>query len=263
MYLTLQEDNDENYYKLKSMLDKDIEIFSRYEAREIYTSVINYCIKKINNGFDNFLIEFLDLNEALLEKNIIVDEGLSPWRFKNMITAGLKISRFEWVENFIETYKNKIPNRYRENAITFNIAQLYFYQKRYEELLPLLLQVEYEDFTYALNSKIFTVITYFELDEDEAIYSFIDSFKTYLRRQKSISEKRKLNYLNFLKYTKKLAKNKFNRNQNVLLKIQAEIKEHGNTVSKEWLLEKIDQQLYMNGNQRSSNTEVSKSRQSS
>lgn len=257
MYLTLKEDKDENYFKMRNILEKNIGIFPKHEAKEIYTSLINYCIKKINTGEDSFLNEFLQLNEILLDRNIIAANELSPWKFKNIITVALKLGKFEWVENFISTYKNKLSLRYKDNAITFNTAQLYFYQKKYEELLPLLLQVEYEDFTYRLNTKLFTVITYYELNEDEAILSFIDSFKTYLRRQKAISEKRKENYLNFLKHTKKLVKNKFDKNQVTLLKIQSQILEKGNTVSKEWLLEKIDQLLYPNGKQKSTNTLLS------
>ena len=250
MYLTLKEDNDDNYFEFKELLEKHIDIFPKGEAKEIYTAAINYCLKKANLGNNDFLLEFLELNENLLEKNIIAQNELSPWKFKNIVTAGLKLSKFKWVEEFIENYKDKIPEIYRDNAITFNTAQLHFYQKRYEDVLPSLLQVHYEDFTYSLNSKLFTVITYYELGEDEAIYSFIDSFKTYLRRQKSISDKRKENYLNFLKYTKRLAKNKVQKNKNTLLKIQTEIKDHGKTVSKEWLLEKIDQLLYPNAKQR-------------
>ena len=256
MFLTLTEDKDENYFKLKELLEKHIDIFPNYEAKEIYTSAINYCSRKINSGNNKFLSEFLQLNESLIEKNIIENE-LGPWKFKNIISVALKLGKFEWAENFIENYKNKLPERYKENAITFNTAQLYFYQKRYEELLPILLQVEYEDFTYRLNTKLFTVITYFELGEDEAILSFIDSFKTYLRRQKTISNKRQQNYINFLKHTKKLVKNKFEKNQVVLLKMQREIQDNGKTVSKEWLLEKIDQLLYPNGTQRDPKTEYS------
>lgn len=256
MYLTLNEDED-SYYKLKSLLVKYIEIFPQYEAREIYTSVINYCIKKINIGDDNFLNEFIQLNETLLEKNIIADNELSPWRFKNIVTVGLKLSKFEWVENFIEKYKNKIPLEYRDNAITFNTAQLYFYQKKYKDLLPLLLQVEYEDFTYSYNSKLYTVITYYELQEEEALESFVDSYKVYIRRQKSISDKRKSKILNFLNYTKKLLRYKSKKNHVGLTKMESEIKRNKETVATEWLLEKIDQLLYPNGHQKSINTEYS------
>jgi len=255
MYLTLSE-NEDSYYKLKALLKKHIEIFPQNEAREIYTSVINYCIKKINLGEDNFLNEFIQLNETLLEKNIIADNELSPWKFKNIVTVGLKLSKFEWVKNFIERYKNKIPLNYRDNAITFNTAQLFYYQKKYEDLLPLLLQVDYEDFTYALTSKVYTVVTYFELNESETLISNLDSFRTYLSRKKSIPDNRKKRHQKFISYVKKLLKYQFNKKAD-LANMRNEISEARNTVAKEWLLEKIDQLLYPNGNQRSINTEYS------
>ena len=251
MYLTLKENNDNNYHKLKDLLEKDIDIFPLSEAREIYTSVINYCIKKINQGEDTFLNEFLLLNETLLEKNIIADNELSPWRFKNIVTVGLKSKKFEWVESFIENYKEKVPIQYRENAITFNTAQLYFYQKKYEDLLPLLLQVEYEDFTYNLSTKLLTCISYFELNELEALQSFLDSFKAYLNRQKTISNNRKRMFLNFITHVKKLLKFKYNKNVN-LLKLKEQILNDGHIAGKEWLLEKIDQLLYPHASQRTS-----------
>ena len=206
MYLTLTEDNDDNYFKLKELLEKHIDIFPNYEAREIYTSAINYCLKKVNSGHFSFAHEFLQLNESLLEKNILADGELSPWKFKNICTGALQLGKFEWVENFMETYKFKLAEKYRDNAITFNTAQLYFYQKKYEKLLPILLQVEYEDFTYALSSKIFTVVTYYELGETETLISYLDSFRTYLSRKKSISEKRKKRHQNFISHVKKLVK---------------------------------------------------------
>lgn len=251
MYLTLQEDNDDNYFKFKQLLEKHIGIFPKDEAKEIYTAAINYCLKKANSGNSDFLLEFLELNETLLEKNIIAENELSPWKFKNIVTAGLKLSRFKWVEEFILTYKNKITEKYRDNAITFNTAQLFFYQKRYAEVLPILLQVDYEDFTYSINSRLFIVISYYELKEFEALTSFIDSFKIYLRRQKSITESRKQIYSSFLNSTKKLLRFK-NFKKIDLLKMRDEILESNQIASKGWLLEKIDQLLYPAAKQRNS-----------
>ncbi len=251
MYQTLQGNEDSTYYKLKDLLELNIHIFPKSEAKEIYTNVINYCIRKINSGQNEFLHEFVKLNETLLEKNIIADNELSPWRFKNIITAGLKLSKFQWVESFIEKYKGKVSKNYRENAITFNTAQLYFYQKKYEELLPILLQVQYEDFTYSLSSKLITCITYFELNETEALFSYLESFRAYLSRQNNISNDKKKWNLNFISNTKKLLKFDSSK-KNVYVEMKNKIEQTKDTAAREWLLEKIDQLLYPNGTQRDS-----------
>ena len=241
MYLTLvSKDGDEHYFKLKELLEKNIDLFPKNQAKEIYTTAINYCLKRANYGKQEFLLEFLNLNEYLLEKNIIAENELSPWKFKNIITAACKLKRFEWAENFINQYKDKITDKYRENAITFNTAQLYFYQKRYTDLLPLLLQVDYEDFTYSLNSKLFTVITYYELDEIEPLLSFIEAFRTYLNRQSKLSASRKKRYLNTLKIVKKISRLNF-ADEKKLTKIKEETTSmKGEITLEDWIFEKIE-----------------------
>lgn len=241
MYLTLvSKDGDEHYFKLKALLEKHIDLFPKDQAKEIYTTAINYCLKRANFGNQDFLFEFLNLNEYLLEQNIIAENELSPWRFKNIITAACKLKRFEWAENFINQYKDKITKSYRENAITFNTAQLYFYQKKYTELLPLLLQVEYQDFTYSLSSKLLTVVTYYELDEIEPLLSFIEAFRTYLNRQSKLSVARKKRYLNTLKIVKKLSRLSFS-DQKKLAKIKEEaLSLKGQISSEAWIFEKIE-----------------------
>lgn len=241
MYLTIVTNEDKHYFKLKSLLEKHLEIFPKNEAKEIYTTAINYCLKKANLGSQQFLTEFLILNEYLLEKNIIAENELSPWKFKNIITAACKLERYEWAKNFITQYKEKIPNSYRENAIIFNTAQLYFYQKKYEELLPLLLQVEFEDFTYSISSKLMTVSAYFELEEIEALLSYIEAFRIYLKRQTKLSNVRKSKYLNFLKVVKKLCLvNTYEKRK--VLKLINEVKDLKGKISNEdWVFEKIDE----------------------
>ena len=50
------------------------------------------------------------------------------------------------------------------------------------------------------------LITYYELNADDALLSLIDSFKTYVNRHKDIAQDRRTLYLNLMKYTKKLMK---------------------------------------------------------
>ena len=239
MYLTMVSNEDKYYFKLKSLLEKHLHLFPKAEVIEIYTTPINYCLKQANLGSQEFLLEFLKLNENLLERNIIAENELSPWRFKNIITAACKLKRFDWADNFINQYIDKIPPNYRENAFTFNTAMLYFYQKKYSDLLPLLLQVDYQDFTYSLTSKIFTVVSYFELDEIEPLLSFIDAFRAYLTRQPKLSQKRKQKYLNTLKVIKKICKTSV-WEENKIKKLKTEVESYKGELSLEdWVFEKI------------------------
>lgn len=98
---------------------------------------------------------------------------LSPWDFRNIVVLGLRLGETDWVENFINTHKNFIPEAMRANAVSFNLAQVYFYQKKYEKVMVLLQKVEYEDLTYNLNSKSLLLIAYYELQEIETLHSLL------------------------------------------------------------------------------------------
>ena len=67
----------------------------------------------------------------LLEKELIyVDGELGPLNFQNIIIIALRLGKYDWTENFIHKYKHRLPDALRENAVTFNLARLYFYPKK-------------------------------------------------------------------------------------------------------------------------------------
>lgn len=209
IYLTIAEAQEEaHYFKLKDLLNVNGLKFPKSEAKNMYYSAINYCIRKRNiEGKTSFLRELLDLYKDLLAKEIIIDaDGLSPWDFKNIVTCGTSIGEFVWTEKFISEYGKLIPLQYRENAISFNQAKLFFFQKRYNEMISLLQTVEYEDFSYNLDSKMFLLMTYFEIDAIEPLFSLLDSFRAYLNRHKDIPSSRRVSYSNLIRFTKQLTK---------------------------------------------------------
>ncbi len=240
IYLTLIETgNEEHYFKLKELLKKYGLLFPIQEAQEIYEHALNYCVRHINKGSHRFLVEYFLLYEDLLEKEIIyVDGELGPLNFKNIIVIALRLGKYEWTEDFIHKFKYRLPETIRENAVTFNLARLYFYQKRYDKVIELLREVEYDDITYNLSSKAMLLITYYDTDEIEPLYSLMESFRTYLNRHKEIPQQRRKNYGNLIKFTKKLTKLYPGDNKNIQ-KVKLEINNSNNTANIDWLQEKI------------------------
>ncbi len=240
IYLTLIEtDNEEHYFKLKDLLKKYGLLFPLEEAQEIYEHALNYCVRLINKGSIMFLEEYFHLYEDILDKEIIyVDGQLSPLNFKNIIVAALRLEKYDWTKEFIYKYKHRLPDSSRENAVTFNLARLYFYQKKYDKVIELLREVEYDDITYNLSSKAMLLITYYDTDEIEPLYSLMESFRTYLNRHKEIPQQRRKNYGNLIKFTKKLTK-LYHGDSKSIKKIKTEINNSNNTANIEWLQEKI------------------------
>lgn len=135
---------------------------------------MNYSLKRMNSGEKEYIRETFELYVKFLEKGLLHVKGkISPWSFKNIVTTGLRLSEFDWVENFIHAYSHDLDERYRNNAMTFNLAQFYFYKKDYANVITLLSKVEYDDITYNLNSKTLLMASYYELDELEALNSLL------------------------------------------------------------------------------------------
>jgi hypothetical protein len=112
--MTLTSDDDEQHFnKLKQLLKTHHDKYSVKEARDMYTYAQNYCIKKINSGFGKYLHELFQLYKITLENKIVfAGKYLSHWAYKNIVGVGLRLGEFDWVEQFINDYKDQLnPER--------------------------------------------------------------------------------------------------------------------------------------------------------
>lgn len=236
----LTEPNEEKHFHLLlTDLEHYNEQLSQEDLRECYQIAQSYCAFKVNQGRADYYAVFFNLFKSIIRLNILLEAGqLQEGVFKNVITISLNLGEFEWAENFIEEYSIYLNSDIRENARTFNLANLYSYQKKYEKVIELLRNVEYSDVVYALSAKLMLVRTYYETSEYLALDSLIDSFRIFLRRSKLISKTLKTEYTNFLLFVKKLS-TLLPGNAKALERLQAQIERCNSVVSKKWLLEKI------------------------
>ena len=244
MYLTQTEPaNEDHYFKLKKLLIIHGQKFPFHEAEFVYFSALNYCIRKINRGKENFRIETFELYKDLLAKNILTFKGaISPWHFRNITTISLQVGNTDWALQFINNYSKYLPEKFKANAISFNTSQVLLYQKKYRDVISLLQSVEYEDMTYNLNSKATLLTTYFEIGETEALYSLMESFRTFLGRHKEFPARKRSSYNNLIKYTKRLTKiNSSSKAE--LTKLLVDIDNASSIASEKWLREKIAERL--------------------
>lgn len=196
----------DNFNPLKNFLAQHAAQFKHEEARSMYGMAQNYCIRKINSGEGLFMEELLGIYRSLLVSGIILEKGeLSPWDFKNIVAVALRCGQTDWTLGFIEQYNPHIAPNHRDNAISYNMAKYYYQVRQYGKVLNLLQQVTYNDIFYNLDSKVTLLKTYYELDEIEAMLGFMETFGTFLRRQKQVSKFHRESYLKLIKYVKKLA----------------------------------------------------------
>lgn len=236
-------ENEVHFEKLKLLLEEHTEKFPPAEARDIYAYAQNYTIRKINAGDKKYLREYFSLSVQALEKGLLtVDGDLSPWTYKNLVVAALRVGEYTWAEQFIKQYRSKLNDKFRSNAYNYNMGALAFYKGNYGEALRMINQVEFTDIFYALDTRTMQIKIYYQLDEWDPMQSAIEAFKVYLRRNKTLSENVKLLYSNFLKFTDKLSR-LTKRDKAKLEELRNRIEESGQIADIGWLQVKVAEKL--------------------
>lgn len=240
---TMLHPEEESYFQeLKELIEVRGAAIAKHELRAVFIHLLNYCIvTKINAGITRYFQEIFSLYKTALQQAIIFEKGvLNPNHYKNIITVGLQVQAYDWVEEFTKTYTPKLPAEHQKNALNFNLANIYFEKKDYQQVIQQLREVEYENLSYALGSKIILLKTYYELNEMLALDSLIDSFRIYLHRNKRISRELKQQYLNHLRFVKKLSSIGPYDADNIK-KVRKQVDQCKILAGRKWILEKLEE----------------------
>ena len=233
--LTQTTDGEIHFQALKTLINTYSKHFSPEECRELYGYALNFCIGQIRNVQKTYVGEALSLYEEGIESGILLQDAmLSPWHYKNIVKLGLRSGRFDWTEQFILEKNKLLETSFREDALHFNLADLYFFTGKYEQALTHLQQVEFSDIHYNLGAKEMLAKIYYETDADDALFSLIHAFRNYLRRNKVISEQIRKAYLNFLK----LLEQSFGTSPDRIPELRTKIEQTEPLVARNWLLER-------------------------
>lgn len=242
VYEILKDHNaEETYFNLKQIAKNHIDLFPRNEQTEIFDALFSYCVKWVNRGNKTFHYEYLDIHDwGIREEYILQNGNLSPTSFRNYVFTGLRMKEFDRVEKYIQSNITLLEESKRSNALHLSIARLEFYRSNFEKVIQELNLVNYNDVWYNLNARTLLLAAYYELDEIDPLYSQMDAFTNFLRREKSLNQ-RKGRYLNFISYLKRLV-NSYGDTQKIQT-IKDKLVGDSEVVNKPWLLEKIEEQL--------------------
>ena len=235
---TATKNEEAHFQKMMDYLKDHAAAFPPQEIRELYLLAINYTIKKLNSGSEWHTEKAFELYKTGITEGYLLEDGvLTQFTYINMVSIGIRMQHYEWIEQFVHDYKNSIAKKYRESIFQECLAKLYYAKKEYEKAKELLIQIEVKDILRILSCKIILAQIYYETDEFDALESLLDSLKMYLRR-KDVVGYHKENYINITHYLQKLVRvNPYDKSAKA--RLQAEIEQTPILTIKDWLLQQL------------------------
>ncbi|BDS11682.1 hypothetical protein [Aureispira anguillae] len=241
---------DEEYFNVKQWLEEYQALFSKLELKNIYDYLENHCIRayKRNTASNKYLRELLSISKFLVKHEInFVDGFLSAGDFKNIGTIAINLGDYKWAEEFIETYKDALLPEVRESVYSYLLSFLLYSTKDYKGALQALYNVVFSNWTYHTGAKMIQLRIYYELDEGEALYSLIDAFRNYLKRNQQMTDLDKEMFYNFINVIRKIYKLRDSQGfirkekfQKEVEKLELFFEAATPIVSKTWLKEAIE-----------------------
>jgi len=237
-YQAATTDNEKYFLQLRKKMLEYQNNFAESEMRDINLLAINFCIKKMNTGKEEYIKEALELYRFGLERKYLIENNeISTSTYRNVVLIGIKLKEYIWVEEFIKNYKPNLNYKIRNSISNYCLATLRYEQKKYKEAMRLLIDFSSKDYTLFLSAKFTLAKMYYELNEINPLDSLLQSMNAYLNNKKKIGEKVKSFYKKIIKLLKKLlklipsktAKNKF----------RAEVTELSVPSAREWFLRQL------------------------
>lgn len=239
-YLLLTHPDKDTYFQhFKNTLFENGHLFPPHEIRVLYLMAINHAVRKKNIGNKVYFPELKALYMEGLDKRYLFDENghLSRFSYLNIITTGLRMQDYEWVENIIHTYKENLEANYRESSFNFNLARLEYSRRNYTEALSLLQQSHPQNILLNLAVKVLFLKIFYELEELEALNSHLDALRNFMRRKKIIGYHRRKHFT-FISYVQKMIKlNPFNKKEK--RKLLEVVRQEEDLMEKEWIIEQL------------------------
>lgn len=226
--------------------------FEAADARELYQYALNFTIRKSNGGKRVYRIHAGSLYRDLLEKGLLMDNGCLPGQtMKNIVAIHCAIGELDWVEGFIEAFRDRLVPGSDPNVVVYNEALLAYFRKDFDRAILMFKEVISKmknDIFFELDARICLWKCYFEhydklsMEEVDQLERMYNSFRIFIDRNQKLSTVHKLRYRNFIREYKRLLglAQQAPLPVDKLLAFREEYLEMESTFYKSWILEQTE-----------------------
>jgi len=230
----------ESYDNFMELLEQYEAIISKEDLKGYYTVASNFCSRMEKKGQLNFYEKHVEIFKKMDEKELLTMNSII---LKNIVLVGCKAKEFKWVYMMIHKYVPNIDKKHKENIEKFNFGYLAFQQKKYEEAIDYLLEVNNFQKSYDIDKRVLILKSYYELEKyyTEPTAQLFRSIEAFVLNNKQYTEVDKKVYKNTIRIFYNLYRCKHGVGKMTLDKLQQQVEQADYIGSKAWLLEKIEE----------------------
>lgn len=218
------EQDEAHFSELVQALQETKHRLREGELRALYLHAINHGIRKMRSGDERYLRRVFSLYQAMLESDCY-REGLymSPFMYKNVAAAGIRLGEAEWVNDFLERYRPELHERFRESTFEYAKAKLAFSAGHMGEVMARLQKVDHEDIFMALDARAMLLKAFYLERSWDALDSLIASFRVFLQRRREVSDDHRKTYLHLVRVVKTMARIRQRGDRKAYRRLQEEL----------------------------------------
>jgi hypothetical protein len=238
----IDEENEEKFDNLKKSIYSVYEKIPLAERIALFNDLETCCLNRMKYNTGKYRKEIFEVYNLMLKSGIFLPNGknfMSAQKFKNILLAAVNLNEIEWAENFTSEYINIVQDEYRESMRYYSAAIISFMKKDYGPALENINKVRNDYLILKLDVKSWMLKIYYELNYTDSAYSLIDSYRHFISKNKSLSEYSRERHNNYLKFTSELLKLRSGSVNGSADRLAVLLKNTGNVVHKDWLIEKI------------------------
>lgn len=238
-YLSITSNEEQYFEQMLELLYQYDDRFPTTEIRELYLLAINYSIRQLNTGAEKQVDQTFELYKKGIERGFLLQKNqLSPWTYSNTASLGIRLKKFEWVEQFLHQYFLKINTPNPQIVFSEAFIKLLYAKKEYKKAVELLISTNFKDTLQHLTTQILLAKIYYETEEIDRLDTLLTNLKIYLRR-KNLTSYHHQNYKNILFcMTKLVTVNLFDKK--AVLNLQQTIEKLNPLGEKKWLLTQLN-----------------------
>lgn len=240
-------ENTDNYFNFKNALLKHSRLFSQEEKSHLYIHLADALNVRPTLKDSNKPLEFLEIYKLRIDEGVFLepDGAMNIYSYTNIIKMAARYADHKLIKFVRDNFYELLLPEFKENMKYYTDAHYCYSKSDFEKALQSSLMLKLDHFAFKFDVKDLLTMIYYELGDFESFMYHYDSYKHFLKKNKSVSAEYRKWYDRFNVGVLRLLKLKLNFDEYELSSLEKDVLDV-KTGSKDWFIERINRLRKLN-----------------